>query len=556
MKTRYIYVFLAVVLLCSVSAGCSDNLDSDLIPLSSVTRTLTLNGSQENIKLSLSASPTTCTINVESNTRWTVEVIDGGGWCTTDALTGIGNGSFTIKVLDNSGERRSCKVTVAAVNAEGQVDNNKALTKDVEIVQETSNVRLSPSSLESFPAKEVNQSFDIVANVDWTLDVTYETATSPQFVTVSPIENMTDQGEGVYGGTGNARFLITILANGTSARRLAFLNLRSATGDYTVDIVQNKSDYAFDVSPLETRNIGAEGGFLEFGVLSLSSWKARCSDDAVAFTPAEGRGGNERETVKVMIGPNTTKDVRTLIIRFIPDSENYLPQSIEVVQQPFDLTFALSRTGATDVVMENGGNISFELESRFDWTIETPSWIIADNVRGAASISSRTIALSVKPNSSNGNRTGTVTVYPVSTSVGDNAFLEPSSLGIEPVKLTVTQFGGREPAISVPWLGDDYSQTTANVEFNFYSPFYEVVEAGLEWSLEDGTKPGRLTTVPSNRTDCTVSFRLTNLNPATKYVARGYVKDLEGNVKYGNWSFPFTTGGRYPENEHNPTPSN
>lgn len=555
MKNKYFYGFLSIMLLCLICTGCSDNLDSELIPSSSVTRTLMLNGSTENVILNINAGSATRTIDVESNTRWTVEVTGGSGWCTTDVLSGIGNSSFTIKILENPGERRTCKVTVTAVDAEGQVDNNKALTKDVEIVQGTSDVRLSPSSVETFSANESTHTFDIVANVSWTFDVTYETADTPEFVVVSPIENMTENGDAGYKGTGDARFLITVLANGSNAFRLAFLNLHSEVGDYSVEIVQNKSELIFDVTPVGTRHVGAEGGALEFGVLSHSSWKARCSDSGVTLSPSEGQAGNERQTVTAVIAPNTSRDVQTFTIRFIPDAANYVPQSVEVVQPPFDMTFALSSAVASDVIMETGGTAAFELDSRFNWEIVMPSWISADAVSGDGSSSTRRVLLTVAANTTDANRTATVTISPTATQVAPGAVLEPENLGIVPLKYSVTQFGGRQPAISVPWLGDDYTQTTVNIEFNFYSPFYRIVEAGIEWQAEDDSDTGRLTTVPADPTDCTVSFYLRNLSPATKYVARGYVKDSEGNVKYGNWSYPFTTGGRYPGNEHNPTPS-
>ena len=133
--------------------------------------------------------------------------------------------------------------------------------------------------------------------------------------------------------------------------------------------------------------------------------------------------------------------------------------------------------------------------------------------------------------------------------------LNPAKLGIQPINLGITQAGGREPAISIPWLSDSYSQTTATVNFNFYSPFYAIVEAGLEWSREDGTAPGKMTVRPSDSKDCTVTFDLTGLDPATRYIARGYVVDENGTTKYGEWSYPFSTTGRYPDSGDNPTPS-
>ena len=177
-------------------------------------------------------------ITVKSNTRWTVQVDKGGGWCSTDVFGGSGEESFTITVLENKGEQRTCTIEISAVDAEGQQDSNKSLTKTITIVQGKSDVRITPSSLEAQPAKESDHSFEIIANTGWKLEVTYENDNTPHFLTVTPGENMQVTAEDKYEGTGNARFSVHIANNGSDASRLAFLNLTTDAnvGGYTVEI--------------------------------------------------------------------------------------------------------------------------------------------------------------------------------------------------------------------------------------------------------------------------------------------------------------------------------
>lgn len=136
---------------------------------------------------------------------------------------------------------------------------------------------------------------------------------------------------------------------------------------------------------------------------------------------------------------------------------------------------------------------------------------------------------------------------------------KPDNSNYQGLSVTIVQAANDSvagPAVSIPWLLDGYGQTFATVQFNFYSPFVSIVEAGLQWKKEDASDWNEKTVVPDNAIQSTLSFELTDLDPATKYVARGFVKDANGNVNYGSVSYPFTTAGLYPGNGDNPTPSN
>lgn len=560
MNTKHIYLILASALMLLGLPGCSNNVDSDLMPTVG-DRILTVDGHDTAFTMNFSAAPSSNEINVESNTLWKVEVVCEGGWCSVDKVSGRGNESFSIILRDNMIAKRTCSVTVYMVDAQGEkLEGVAGSSLAITVSQDVSSVQLSPSSLAPFsPQPTGREKLTVIANMGWTLDVTYEGENPIEFVTITPESgNMQPAGNGSFSGNGEASFWVSVADNRTAADRKAFLNLRAEgdVGSYTIEISQNKSDYTFDVTPSENQVVAADGGSIAFGVLSISGWKVDCSADWVTFSvPSYTEGSNSRVETVATFAPNSDGRERSTIIRFTPTESQYQGLSVSVTQRGYDLMFSLSSADGSEVVMESGGSLSFDLDSRFDWVIDTPTWVSANPYSGTASNTSRLINVSVDANTYNSNRTGFVTVTPRPTEVAGGITLNPANLGIEPLRFSVTQFGGREAAISVPWILDGYTQTSATLEFNYYSPFAAVTEAGLQWRREDATEWNTKIATVSDPTDGTVTVELNNLDPATKYVVRGYVRDANGAVKYGTTSYPFTTAGIYPGGGDNPTPN-
>lgn len=554
-------------------ASCSDNVDGELKPtanerllqLSAEGQSTSDNGRDQAIKLNdLGAGSTEIKVNVTCNTLWKVEVSGNSGWCSVDVARGEGNGEFTIAINNNRGADRHCTVSVSQIDNEGNDYNKDGNVAEIDIAQVGSEVYITPSSLDMFPAENPkDQEFDIVANAEWTLSVRAEGETTVNFITISPIEGMTEVtgGSQVFTGTADARFRISLQNNGSAVVRKAYIELKSENGNYTVEISQQKSQYTFDVNPNTTRYIGPAEKSVHFDVYSPEyGWHIIMPENEKWITcqTTQFDKNDRRVDVNMDVQPNFSGRERYATIIFESDYNAYERVPVMVVQSGYDITFAISDEAASSVVMEDGGTIGFDLNSRFNWTMETPTWITANVNSGNASVSSREISLTVAANTTNNNRNGEVKIYPQPTNSSDGVMLDPEVIGVSPIIFYVTQFGGREPAVSVPWLVDSYTQTSATVEFNFYSPFYEVVEAGLRWSREGGSAADSMTVNPSDSKDCRVTFDMTGLDPATRYIAQGfvrYVKDGQVKEKLGNWSYPFSTAGRYPDKDDNPTPA-
>lgn len=558
MKTRHIFLILASALMMLGLPACSDNTDAGLMPAVSERR-LAVDGHDGAFTISLSAAPSTSEIKVESNTLWKVEVVCDGGWCSVDKVSGRGNESFSMILRDNMIAKRTCSVTVCMVDKDGEkLKDVPGSSIAITVTQDVSNVRIDPSSLPPFsPQGNPREEIRVVANVEWSLDVSYEGANPSRFITVTPAGgDMRDDGGGTFSGNGEASFYLNVEDNRTAADRKAYLNLRSDAGEYSMEISQLKSEYTFDVSPVENQVAAAAGGTIRFGVLSIVGWDVSTSADWISFSvPSYAEGSDSRVETAAAVAPNASGRERSAEIYFEPKDDRYQKLSLTVTQRGYDLAFAMSSSDGSAVVMEGGGQLSFDLDSRFGWKIATPSWVSASRYEGDASEKPEVIDLKVEANLTNNNRSGVVTVTPQPTGFAGGVTLDPKVLGIEPLRFSVTQFGGREAAISVPWIVDGYTQTSAVIEFNYYSPFAEVSEAGLQWRKEDASGWNDSPSAVSNPTEGTVTVVLDALDPATKYVARGYVKDANGAVKYGTVSYPFTTAGRYPSGDDNPTPS-
>ena len=203
---------LASVFMMLGTYSCSDNLDSDLIPTLGE-RTLTVDGHETAFTMNLNAGPSTTEIKVESNTLWKVEVVCEGGWCSVDKVSGRGNESFSMSLRDNMISKRTCSVTVYMVDAQGEkLEGVPGSSLTITVTQDVSDVRLTPSSVAPFkPQGNERQLFEVIANVAWTLDVSYEGDNASEFVVITPESgDINAVGDGSFQGEDTATFYICI----------------------------------------------------------------------------------------------------------------------------------------------------------------------------------------------------------------------------------------------------------------------------------------------------------------------------------------------------------
>lgn len=682
------------------AVSCSDNNDPVYEPVKTDKELVITPDTNANVfndqlrQLTLSANASTTTVKVKSNTRWKAQVdyekIDDEkiqeGWCHLEVISNIGDSTFNLTITENLLDTRKCTVTVVAVDANGkEIDDEKqeAISSSFTIIQNFSNIRLSPSSVEPFAANDPeSKEFQVIVSdksVDWTLSLSYEKE-GEDFMRILPGGNMQyDESSECYKGKGNSNFTLSLQPNRIAATRVGFLTLTSDRSTYNVEIKQNGSQYTFDVSAVNGTTVNAEGGVLEFGVFApLIGWKITGIDhEWMEVTPENGEANeNDRQPVRISVYPNNNNKPRTAALSFVPNPDDekanlYTPVNIEITQAGLEYIFTVISSG-NGSISANGGVVEFTVESpQKDWVVDNasslPSWIHFSSTSGGAgnktvratidpnislqyryaqvkfatigensdfyrsytfeiyqngfntsnnmkfnvspfgpldvfdvfgdsmtltidtdfdweiqgipadqwitvsptegTDATRYVTLDVAANTNGASRSCALLFVPLPTDFRSNSYgsftVNPEDLGVQPVQVNITQYGGlsKEPAISVPWLAEGYSQTAATVEFNYYSPFHNIAGAGIQWKeyMEDDTSDDNWNTLEdedfvNNGADGYVSVELTGLKAATKYVARGYVVCSDGKVKYGDITFPFTTAGIRPGGGDNPTP--
>ena len=132
------------------------------------------------LSVTLEADGTGQTINVSSNTTWTVRADDS--WLTCSPSGGSGGANITIRASVNTGEERYTKLTFT--------DKTGRATADVRVTQKgagskptppqpTTSLEVSKSTL-SFQATGGSDSFTITSNTSWTV------SSNQAWCTVSP----------------------------------------------------------------------------------------------------------------------------------------------------------------------------------------------------------------------------------------------------------------------------------------------------------------------------------------------------------------------------------
>ena len=573
-----IYGLLAMAAMAPSLSGCSDNIDMQYEPTKTAKRLTasafpTQTGTFSDQVLTLAATPSATTVNVSSNTRWSVKVEVEDGWCAATAYSGSGDGSFEIRTLENLGDKeRRCVITLNAVDAQNNViSGENGASYAITVIQNYSDVHLSPSDLQPFAAKAPEpEEIQIVANedIEWTLALSYEDREDSQaagFMNIVAPSGpaISDQTESGFRGKGNASFTLTLDDNRIAADRVGYITLTSGVGTYTIEVRQLGTQFTFDVTTDDYKTVPTQGGAMTFGVYSpLIGWEIQGCPGWITFTPDKGKADERNRTpVTATIAANPSGSERQAEIFFVPKGENeslYQKYSVRIVQDPNDFTFTADIAGG--VVGETGGEKVIGLDSRFDWELgELPDGVTADRYSGRASAQIQTITVTVGRYEGN-TRDIPVRIIPVPTDFTGLKDVNPLEAGVSSLEMTITQFGGKDAAVSVPWV-TGFTQTEATIEMNYYSPFEEVTAAGIQWkeyvagdNSEDNWNTMEDTGFEKGKSGY-ATVNITGLKAATPYVARGYVV-VNGKVKHGPVTAPpFTTAGIRPGSDDNPTPN-
>ena len=190
------------------------------------------------LAITLEADGSGQTVNVSSNTSWTVRTDDS--WLTCSPSGGSGGASITIRASVNTGEQRYSKITLTdktgRASAEVRVTQKGAEAPPTPPTPTTS-LEISKNSL-SFQATGGNDSFTITSNTSWTV------SSNQSWCTVSPVS-----------GSNNGTITVKAEENKSTTARSANITVRYGDNNATITVSQAAANnHATDNKPGEGDN--------------------------------------------------------------------------------------------------------------------------------------------------------------------------------------------------------------------------------------------------------------------------------------------------------------
>lgn len=577
MKKKIIYGLLSLLAMTLGTAtlfSCSDNYDQLYKPETSALE-LDLkienlqSGTYSNYTLSLPASMSTTTVEVCTNTRWKVRVEESDGWCAiVNNGDGKGNGTFGIRVEQNyGGAERNCRVVVLPTDADGnEITGDPA--KSIVISQSYSDVYFNPYSLETFAANDItSRIIEIVADddIDWTMSVTYNDDSNTGFIHIDNLKFSNQQEEysnvSNLQGHGSATFNLHLDANHSTAARAGSIILESGVGRIALSISQGGTQASFDAGFDNLPDaVSGTGATISASVYSPDvSWEIQDVRSWMKFDKLSGAANSGTTNLIAEIAPNPSTTPRSAIIYFKPLDDRYPTIAQEITQA--GMVFKIDDYNP-DIVYQDGETREIRFESQLDWEVSDLSNVEIEGgqLSGSGSDGQQSIKFTIRKYEGNSSRNCGFKIRPKTTDFGVYGTLSANDITISPLEINLVQFGGREPAVSMPWV-TSFGQTFAKVEFNYYSPFHDVTGAGIRWKKYDEgddkwqTLEYSAVEAPHNGY---ITVEIDNLTAATQYVLQGYVvysKDDGTDTKFGPVTqVPFTTAGTRPGSGDNPTP--
>ncbi len=370
--------------------------------------------SQAGVATFVEIDPTSITVDqgagltsasILSNTDWTVKT--NATWLTISPTQGSGNSNLEIEYDENPDlAERMAEVRICAAGLPDQV---LTVTQSGRM----GNLSVNPTIL-NVDASQTNTSFDITADVDWTVK------TSDTWLNITPLS-----------GSGDGTISVTVAENSSSDPRTGLITICSpGLTDRTVTVSQAGAVAAqLTVTPTLINLTASPGGTRTITVNSNIDWQTvRTLGSWWSITPEMGTAGTTEVTLTY--DENGTPDPRTGTITFsgvgVPDV------IVEIVQEGVNNNLNVDKN-AINLTADAGSN-GFNITSNVDWQItdDANGWITGYNPTDSGS-GNENITFDYEENTDLAPRTATITITGlggtgtreiVVTQAGKNAILD------------------------------------------------------------------------------------------------------------------------------------
>lgn len=231
-------------------------------------------------ELSFGAAGGKNTIDVESNTTWTVASMPE--WISVDPVNGTANGIITVTAQDNpytTSRTGTIRLTQTGVNVEALVNvTQKGKTFDVN------------TTTLNFNDKQETQNVSIETDGTWTA------TTSDNWIKVSPTS-----------ATGNSELAITVNENTNDNERSGSVVVTMGDKSATINIVQKGKYFTVDNSLL---TYTSKGGNMEITVTTNDRWNAKVEEGS-SWLSLSATNGNGDAKLNVIASDNPSVNNRT-----------------------------------------------------------------------------------------------------------------------------------------------------------------------------------------------------------------------------------------------------
>lgn len=333
-------------------------------------------------------------IAVSSNTDWTV--VESLPWASAAPLSGTGNGSVTITVLENpSTDARGGDLTIG-----GQ-------THTLSQAGAPPQTTIDPDE-KTIDADAQVYEIAVISNTDWSV------SESLDFASATP-----------GSGNGNGTVTITVLENPTATGRGGPITI----GGQTHQLTQAGAAPFLDLDP-ESRQISADSAVYTIEVTSNTDWTIPASPPWASVSPTEG-SGNASLTVTVEANPD-------LATRF---ADIEIGSATHTLTQ-LGVTAFLTLSPPSRAVDRSAQTYPITVQSNAPWSVtESLDWV---TVAPASGVGDSILTIELTENLAPHSRQGSLQIG------GENHHLTQSGTA-ETVTLTPPDIAPDPAADPIPW---------------------------------------------------------------------------------------------------------
>ena len=301
----------------------------------------------------------TATVNIDSNTGWTIS--SNQSWATLSTTSGNGNGSTVVSFTSNSGQSTRT-VTLTAKTTDNRITKTLQITQNANPTPPTPTptLTISASKTSGVSADGETVTITITSNTDWTL------ASNQSWATL-----------GTTSGSNNGTSSLSIGANtatGASSRSVTITATYGNNQQQTVTITQNApSEAPYLTITLSSSSIGSDGGTIGITVSSNTGWTLYLSSQAESYASINPVSGSGNGGSTLTINRNDSTESRNIRVY-----AKYTNGSSEVTHKDVEqagVTPSLSIEANKVTVSSASEEVELTITSNIDWEMSiSESW--------------------------------------------------------------------------------------------------------------------------------------------------------------------------------------